>query len=178
MSVWFLAAGFTATFLGGFYYRRAEKYVLASLPVWGRLSANVNTFVNDARTPEKLAHEVANFALLAGCGCFTTGFLMEFLSQSIRRKRLHVVVPDELKSLSYDQKELLGRIMRDLLLYDSLRAPFLGFLMRRALNSFAPPDLKTSKVGWSRVSVLVRSAEKVADRKPPASQFGGFLAAA
>lgn len=158
---------FILTFAIGFYFKRAEYYANEALAVWKRLNQNVNRLIFDERTTDELAREVAGFALLAGCGCFTRGLLIEIIVRSFNGRKQSAQTPHAIRNLPSDQRELLGRIMRDLLLYDSLRTPFIGFLMRRALLIYAPPDKYTSKMQWARVPILVRAAERIAERKRP-----------
>lgn len=136
----FLLVVLTAfSLLLGWYFRRAEAGVLEAMPVWDRLIANVNRMVADPDVPDEIAKSLTIYADLAGCGCFVASLvrdaLLRDMSKKYQRERQEKGVLNELRYLSEAQKRLLEIILTDLLLFDSLRMPFLGYVFRWMLSN-------------------------------------------
>lgn len=133
-----------AYILAAHYVRRATRSIGSAGDVWAQLQQEVRTFVEKGAAPE-----IATFAIqlgaVAGCGCFVRGVVMNhylppaMLALFDDDKKIEPV-EIEARHLDVDQQERLSHIVTLVIMYDSFRNPFQGFLFRRILRSYMVPD--------------------------------------
>jgi hypothetical protein len=67
----------------GLYFRVAEYDILAADKVWDRIAPAAQAIVDDDSIPDSIAGDVTAFAMLSGCGCFTSVMLINALMDRI-----------------------------------------------------------------------------------------------
>lgn len=124
------------------YLHKASKYLDNSDAVWDRLYLAAKNVIENPAMPDGAASFAAAAILCAGCGCLTRSFLLDTISRAFRLARTDsdsappFVLPKALR------KEFSAVIV-NAIYYDSLRAPFSGFLLRR----FVAPWLQAAAEG-------------------------------
>lgn len=127
-----LSIGLLVTLLIGFYYRIAEQDVLASQQVWDRIVDKVKLLIDDDEFPDEMANDMAIFSLLAGCGCFTTVTVKQWILSTFFGRKT-VADPDVavmFEDMTDERRHKFSAIMTDLMLFDSLHAPIMGRMLR------------------------------------------------
>jgi hypothetical protein len=155
------------SFALGWYFRQIEAGIAESLPLWDQLIANVNLLVSDPATPDEIAEDVSIYADLAGCGCFVGSLVRDLLIRDLARKyREEKDSADHLRALTSSQKRLLGLIMRDVLLFDSLHMPILGRLFRWMIKqSLAETTDEQHRAHLEGLHSIMYTAHHVAQRR-------------
>lgn len=123
-----------------FYLRKAKQYLEASDAPWDRLYHAAEKVIADPTMPQGMANFSAAAVICSGCGCLTRSVLLDaFLCKIGLRKRANGREPD----LTPEQQAMFNDVVVNAIYYDSLRAPFSGFLMRRLVF----PWLRAASVG-------------------------------
>lgn len=135
----FLIAAYWAT---SYYISRATHYLSLSQAPWDRLYASAKEVIADDDMPQPMAAFAAAAIVCAGCGCVTRGILLDAF-----RGRLRNPEPQSSPEvhLTPEQAALFSKVVVNMIYYDSLRAPFSGFLLRRLIM----PWLKKASEGTS-----------------------------
>lgn len=128
-----------ASLLLGWYFRALERGAVSAVPVWDRVSANLNRLVLDDTVPDNLARELTIIASIAGCGCLAVSVFLEMgrreLFKSYKERADSKPVSADLGSLSQAQSQLLASILRDVVKIDLLRSPVLRVFLKAWVKS-------------------------------------------
>jgi hypothetical protein len=137
------------TLLGGLYYRVAELDILASEKVWDRISSNVKLVIDNDVYPDDVVKDISIFSIMTGCGCFTTGALLGWVSQKFFvRKEPDGDLWGSISLLNDGDRHTLSAIMNDLMLFDSLHSPILGRCFRFLYRDvFRRADYRSAESG-------------------------------
>lgn len=144
-----------------FYLKKASTYLRASDAPWDRLYDAAKEVVADQHMPKEAVGFAAATVLCAGCGCLTRQFLWDAVT------RRSEVRPTKSMKMSEAQRAVFAKVVINAIYYDSLRAPFSGFLLRRLVL----PSLKTASEGTTparRVEVarMVQSSRDAIGHRP------------
>lgn len=154
----------------GWYFRSAEAGILESEAVWKRLSANVNRLVADESFPHGVAKDMTLYAAMAGCGCIAIRVVADVmfrnLFKSYREKCDSEAVPSELRNLTDAQRQLVRKIMDDLIFYDALQMPLIRPVMRLGLLSSISTEKNESERDYAKgLHTIMSTAHEVAQRR-------------
>jgi len=158
MTVVFIMIAIMALYAAtSFYVRKATEYLAASDAPWDRLYHAAETVISDPDMPQEWANFSAAAVMCAGCGCLTQRILWDAAKAKFtRKKRRNGGEPQ----LTDKQREQVASVVVNAIYYDSLRAPFSGFLLRRLVF----PWLRAASQGKapaknSNVSSMVKSSK-------------------
>lgn len=112
-----------------FYIKKASEYLEASEAAWDRLYDAARQVVADPTMPNKAAGFATASVMCAGCGCLSRQLLQDRIAAGLRigRPRPHGEKP----KLTDEQWSIMNKVVVNAIYYDSLRAPLIGFLLRR-----------------------------------------------
>ncbi len=126
-----LASAIFAAWAFGRYVDKARQYLDASMVAWDRLyDATQQAMADDTMPHAAVGFGVAS-VMCSGCGCLTTRILFDWATGKIQGKKASGSPPTSLDGMTPQQKALFSTIVSNALLYDSLRVPFRGFVLRR-----------------------------------------------
>lgn len=150
-------------------FRVAQDYVRRSLRsfrhaerVWATAMIEARTLM-EADIPASVSRLVIELSSLAGCGCFVRGMVA---SHYFPRAILSNAAPNstwdgafaDVEALPHEQREKFRKLLALIVLYDSYRNPFQGWLFRRSLKAVMRPDpgfkvqMETQLTAYSVVS--------------------------
>lgn len=156
----FLVAAYAGTSL---YVRRASRYLSSSNAPWDRLYAAAKEVISDETMPQQAAAFAAASVLCAGCGCVTRGILFDaFTGRLGRRGRRGKPEP----RMTQAQRALFSRVVINAIYYDSLRAPFSGFLLRRLVMPWIHEASENPKPRPKRVAQFAASSKEAISHRP------------
>ena len=162
-------------------FRGVDYYVRRSLRSFEHASQVWNT-ANDlaqdvlaAKVPLSVARLVLELSALAGCGCFVRGMIVSHYLPRLHSSRSNEKGPwdqafADLETLEPDVRQTFSKYIGMLILYDSFRNPFQGWLFRRAMRSVTRPNpsyevrMETQLTAYSVVSKR-SSNERIARSK-------------
>lgn len=126
------------------YMRKAVISFRSADKLGAELSVEIRNFV-ESDAPPAVARLAIQLGAIAGCGCFVRGVLMSHYLPRVTVTRGRGVDPvqsafDEADSMTADQQKAFGRITGMVIVYDSFRNPFQGWLFRRLLKSYLQPS--------------------------------------
>lgn len=119
-----------AAYAGGLLYvSKAREYLTASEKVWDDLYDAAEAMVRDPEMPGGMVGFAAASVMCAGCGCLTGQILRESIRRIWKKRPLERRPADP--RVTDAQRAAFARVVALAVYYDSLRAPFLGFVLRR-----------------------------------------------
>lgn len=146
MTVVFAMLAIIALYWGAsFYLKKATQYVAASEAVWDRLYAAAQEVVSDPDMPDRAASFATASVMCAGCGCLTRQLLQDKILASLGLRKLRT--NGSKPHLSDEQWKVMNKVVINAIYYDSLRAPLMGFMLRR----IAFPWLRAASEGRAPV---------------------------
>jgi len=125
-----LIAGFTISWLANGYFKKANAYLVESEGVWDNLFAAASKTVKDPTMPQQAVGFAAASVMCTGCGCLITQILLDWAMSPFRRDKA-ASERNPFAEMTADQRATFGAVVANALLYDALRAPVRGFLVRR-----------------------------------------------
>lgn len=161
----FLIALYAAVSL---YVRKATEYLELSSAPWDRLHAAAKEVIADQTMPQPAAVFAAAAVLCAGCGCLTRQILVDAFTGRLHRK-LDGPLPEH--KLTPEQMSVFARVVVNAIHYDSLRAPFSGFILRRLVMPWLcdaaenPPMPSQTQVAHIVASSKTAIAHKLEGKK-------------
>lgn len=144
------------------YTRRSLRSYASAERVWADLNSTARSLL-ERDIGVHLAHNILSLSIAAGCGCFVRGLLIQhYLPAFItNRKRSNSEVENgfrEAESLTGEAKQEFNQLLALVMLYDSFRNPFQGWLFKRVLSSYArrPSFRELREAELASYSVLSR----------------------
>jgi len=159
-----IALLFAAYFGFSLYIRKARQFLDRSQRVWDDLYETAGKIVGDPDMPGGMAAFAAAAVLCAGCGCLTVQILRDYLTGAFA-KRLRQVRPLDYR-LTDEQRALFARVVGLAIYYDSLQAPFMGFLLRRLVMPWLADAAQGKPVSKRKVAVAAESSREAIGEKP------------
>lgn len=158
-----IAALILAYFGLSLYVRKATEYLKASQPVWDDLYASAQVVVEDPDMPGGMASFAAASVLCAGCGCLTMRILQDIITGQFKKR---VDRDQRDPNVTREQRMAFGRVVVLAVYYDSLQAPFLGFLLRRVAMPWLADAAKGKPALGKNVARAALSSREAISEKP------------
>jgi hypothetical protein len=142
----FLAVALIIASVGGAYWL-ADYYVCRSMrsfqtaeDVWHKLNGAASELLTHD-IPESVSRMVVALTFLAGCGCFVRGVLIAHYLPRVRLASSNSQSQweqafNDLGNLDPLQRSAFERLLGFVIIYDSFKNPFQGWLFRRVTRSF------------------------------------------
>lgn len=160
--------------ISSIYVRKATEYLRASEAPWDRLYESAKTVIRDPKMPRELVAISAASVMCAGCGCLTIRILFDHFLRSARRDAARKAHRDCVyEGLTLEQRAAFSRVVTNAIYYDSLRAPFFGFLLRRLVSPWlrAASEEKEFVPERGRVASMAESARTAISHRREGKRF-------
>lgn len=146
-------------------YRLAQDYVRRSLTSFGSAERSQADMAEAARTliesepPPAVAKLVITMSLMAGCGCFVRGMLAShYLPRAtVNRGKAEgrwAQAFAEAEGLSWEMRDIFAKFLIQVIIYDSFRNPFQGYLLRHTLENIVRPQPSLGTFLEARMTAL------------------------
>ena len=164
-----VAFAFVAILATWAMFRIAQDYVRRSIRsfrhaerVWAAAMAEARILM-EADIPSSVSRLVIELSSLAGCGCFVRGMVVShYFPRAIPSNDAPDATWDgafaDVEALPSQQRDQFRKMLALIVLYDSYRNPFQGWLFRRSLKAVIRPDpgfkvqMETQLTAYSVVS--------------------------
>jgi len=131
------------------YLVRSQSSLRKASKVWTDLVDSVDKVVKDPTYPMEMVNLAVAVVELAGCGCLVRGVLLDhylpWLPSKRHRERPPTRTDSAYQRLPTKQKQHMGMIFGQAVVFDGFSNPLQGWLFRRMVSGFAISTVKNPK---------------------------------